>query len=468
MTLIVVGVSHKTAPVALREKLAFTEAELPQALKELLVSTEQVSEAVIVSTCNRTEVYASATTAPLGVETVRRFIRDYRHLDDDEVAELQGCLYTKQGQAMVEHLFRVVTSLDSLVLGEAQIIGQIRRAYMTASASHATGELFNHLFRQALEVGKRARSDTDIGAQSVSVSTVAVGLAERIFGSLEQTRVLVIGAGEMAELTLGYLVEKGSTHVTVANRTLEHARALAEGVGGQAIGFDRLQDALVQADIVISSTGSKDYVVDAATIDEVERMRDGRPILLVDIALPRDIDPGCMAIDGVYRYDLDDLGSIIDEHKQEREDEAAKVEELVEEETDAFLLWMQEREVTPTIKELYGKAENVCARELEHAERELAHAQGHPVSEAQRDVLQSFANAVSKKLLHGPTVRLRKQMGNPDAYLYTESARFLFGLDNNPLGLPCMHDLGQRCRIDRGDFCALAKQGTCPHGRSIR
>jgi len=467
MTLIVMGVSHKTAPVALREKLAFSEGEQPEALRSLLTLSESVTEAVIVSTCNRTEVYASALTAPLGFETVRQFLREYKHLSDDEIAALQGCLYIKQGEAMVEHLFRVVTSLDSLVLGEAQIIGQIRRAYMTASAAHACGELFNHLFRQALEVGKRARSETEIGAQSVSVSTVAVGLAMRIFGSLEERRALVLGVGEMAELTLGYLKEKGISRVTIANRTVAHARELAERIGGEVVGFDTLDDALCDADIVISSTGSPDYVISMDMMQRVCARRGDRPILLVDIALPRDIDPACMELDGVFRYDLDDMGSIIDEHMQEREEEAAKVEELVAQETDAFLLWMQEREVTPTIKELYGKADLICDRELEHACKALKTAQDGEVSEAQRAVLESLANAVAKKVLHGPAARLRKQTGNPDAYLYTESARFLFGLDNNPLGLPCKHDLGQRCRLERGDFCALASNGTCPHGRSL-
>lgn len=466
MTLLVVGLNHKTAPVALREKLACAEHELPHALDALLAKDE-ITQAVIVSTCNRTEVYASAITGPRGYQAITEFFAAYRGLDDAELDEMKESLYVRQGEAMIENLFRVAASLDSLVLGEAQILGQVRRAFLTAEARGATKEVFSCLFRKALEVGKLARSETEIGSRSVSVSTVAVNQAEQIFGTLAGREVLILGAGEMAELTLTYLRERGVGRVVVANRTLEHGRDLVARIGGTAISLDGLEAELAQADIVISSIFAPGYVIDRPMMERVSDAREGKAILIIDIALPRNIDPDCVQAEGVYCHDLDDLGAIIDEHRHEREIEAAKAEELVQREVASFLLWLQERQVVPTIKAIYQKADTVCDREVSHAVRELAKVQGRAVSAEEQAVLEALAASVSKKILHGPVIRMRKQAANPDAYIYTESARFLFGLDSNPLGLPCGHRV-DHCAMNAGHTCSVAVAGSCPFGRVVK
>ena len=466
MTLLVVGLNHKTAPVALREKLAFTERELPDAL-EALLGYDEITQGVIVSTCNRTEIYTSVVTAPRGYKAIVAFLRAYKQLDEAEIKRLSESLYARQGDAMIENLFRVASSLDSLVLGEAQILGQVRRAYQASECAGAVKEVFDRLFRKALEVGKKARSETEIGSQSVSVSTVAVKQAEQVFGTLAGREVLILGAGEMAELTLTYLREQGVGRVVVANRTLEHGQDLVARIGGQAIGLDALELELARADIVVSSIYAPGYVIDRAMMERVSGARDGRPILIIDIALPRNVEPACNEAQGVYYHDLDNLGSIIDEHRHEREIEAAKAEELVQREVASFLLWLQQRQVKPTIKEIYEKADNVCAREVKRAVHELAKVRGGQVSDDERAVLEALAASVSKKILHGPVIRMRKQAENPDAYNYTESARFLFGLDSNPMGLPCGHKR-ERCAMDAGHDCSIAFADACPFGRNVK
>lgn len=465
MALLAVGVSHRSADAALRGMLAFDDAELPYALPRLLASSEDVREAVILSTCNRTEVYADATTVPLGVAALKRFLAEDRLGGAaDELCE--DALRVWQGRGMVRHLFRVVCSLDSLVLGENQILAQVRDAFGVARQAGAVGELLDELFRRALQLGKRVRSETAIGAGSVSVSTAAVGAACEELGTLEERALLVVGAGEMAGLTARYAIERGAASVTVCNRTLARAQELARQVGGRAVGYECLSQELAAADLVISQTAASGYVLSEPLVAEAMASRDGRPLVLVDIALPADIDPEVVQIPGVTLISLDDLGERIQAHRRDRERDAREAEGLVSQAEGDFLSWMQQREVTPTIKEIYGKAAAINSRELERACRELAKVQGAPVSERQRAVLEALARAVSNKLLHGPVVRLRKQADNPDAFLYTESARFLFGLDNNPLGLPCKHDV-HRCRLDRGDGCSLAQAGTCPFGRRM-
>ena len=467
MAIIVIGVNHHTASAALREKITFPESQLPHALEVLLSSTDNLTEAVILSTCNRTELYAVAKSANQGIEELTEFVRDYKQLSPKDMEAFQAAMYARQSRAAIGRLFRVICSLDSLVLGEAQIQGQIKRAYQAAKECGATKELFNKLFKQALELGKNARSKTGIGAQSVSVSTVAVQLAQRIFGNLDGKTVLVIGAGEMAELTLSYLRCNGTSRLFVANRTREYARDLIGRVGGEGFfGLDELGYALSQADIVIASAYYPEgFLVTKKLVQKACENRIDRPLLLVDIALPRNIDDTCSNVDGVYCYSLDDLGAIIDQNKQQRELEAEKVRAMIHDEVDAFLLWMQERAVVPTIKELYGKAERICQREVAKAVKELRKTSGVVTEEDER-VLMALATAVAKKQLHGPVVRLRKQAKDPDAYIHTESARYLFGLDTNPLGLPC-GNRSDHCALEKGSGCSVAEIGECPFGNKI-
>ncbi|NTU89796.1 MAG: glutamyl-tRNA reductase [Actinobacteria bacterium] len=458
MSLLVMGLSHKTASVDLREKLAFPERVLPEALSHLS-DTGVVDEAVILSTCNRTEIYVDIVQPTGADEVLVGFLKEFHNLDTDDIAELRRHLYILQGVEMVEHLFSVVSSLDSLVLGEAQILAQVKNGYAVAFDAGFCGVVFNHLFPQALEVGKRAHTETSIGANSISVSTTAVNLARRVFEDLEQRTILVVGAGEMGELTANYLVEQGVKKVTVTNRTFSAAVELAGRIGGEAVEFNDLVDCLARTDIVISSTAATDYVITKKQVEFARHRRRGHSLLLIDIALPRDIDPACNDLPDVYVYDLDAFSSMIDSNIYERELEAAKVKTIVASEVETFFTWMQERKVAPTISHMYSKMETICDGEVERASRMLASAKGAPITDAEKEVLKTIAQSVGKKLLHGPTVRLRKQATNPDGYRYTDAARFLFGLDAYPLGRSCRSCKEKNmCKKDEDGTCYLAKK----------
>lgn len=435
MNLVMVGLSHKTASIEVREKVTYPSHALQEAL-QTLTAYEGIKEAVIVSTCNRTEIYVTAFSVEVGSDAVIDFMASSHGFP---LGKLEPHLYIKSGEDVVAHLFQVVSSLDSMVLGEAQIQGQIRSAYKAAEEAKYTSDLLNQLFRQALSVGKRVRAVTDIGANSVSISTAAVTLAKRIFDSLEGRRILIVGAGEMSELTAQYLKELGARSVVVANRTYERAQEIAQNFDGEAIKFDQLESYLSEADIVISSTAAPGYVIKPAMVKAACRKRRGHSLLLIDIALPRDIDPACNKLHDVYVYDIDDLEGIIELHKEERKAEAEKVKLIIIEEVEDFKVWYQALSVKPTVKQIRQKANAIVEVEVEKAIKRLSGD-----NEKDREVVEAMANAIVKKVLHGPTARLNQQAGNPDAYLITESARFLFGLDSNPDGrVSCNRDCAQ-------------------------
>ena len=466
MTLLAVGVSHKTAPVELRGKLAIPHDQLSGMLSALL-SDDAVMEAVILSTCNRTEVYAQAVTAPDGVRAIVDLLSSLPGMDERNAELLTRTLVVKQGPGAVEHLFRVSSSLDSLVLGEAQIIGQVRRAFAVAEESHAVDEVMRRLFRNALEVGKLVRERTAIGERSVSVSMVAVHLAERELGSLAARSALVVGAGEMGLLALAYLKERGVDRVVIANRTLARAEEAAARMGGVAATLDELEDQLTQADLVVACAGCSEYLVTQEMLGRAIEKRDAStsPFVIVDVALPRTVDPVCADVPGVRCFDLDDLEAVVAENTRLRVAESMHAEALVAEQTDAFLAWLQGRVVTPTVKQMHDKARSVCETETSRAAKALAAIRGDQAGGSEIAVLDALANAVAKKLLHGPTARLRKQASDPDAYRYTEAARYLFGLDAYPQGFSCRSDEGRTCRLVAGGSCARHGGGVCPHNR---
>jgi glutamyl-tRNA reductase len=461
MTLLALGLSHKTAPVALREKLAIEEPELASALAKLL-GDPMIDEAVILSTCNRTEFYVSAKDAPKGADALRGFLEAQLDQPGDPAAvaaaslpplgSLREHFYLLQDKAVVEHLFTVVSSLDSQILGEAQILGQVRSAYTAAASAGATGALLNKLFKQAIECGRLVRNATAIGAQSVSISTAAVNLAQRVYESITGLKVLLIGTGQMGRLAAQYLAEKGAAQIIIANRTLANAEALAEEMQAseanqsewRAVGLDEVPACLSAVDVALSCTAAAGYVLDVATVRAGRRRHRGRPLLLVDIAMPRDIEPAAGEEPNVYLYDLDDLGVIVDEHLSEREGEAKKAEILVTEQVDGFVSWLQEQEVTPTIKQLHDKVSATVDKERARAAKELAKKRGAPLSADELAVLEAMAQSITNKVLHGPTMRLRTQASDPDSYRYTEAARYLFGLDTNPTGIPHVHHRKQQ------------------------
>ncbi|MHB1324545.1 MAG: glutamyl-tRNA reductase [Coriobacteriia bacterium] len=420
MHLVLIGLSHKTAPVAIREKLTFPAGVQHDALNRL-IQAEGIREAAIVSTCNRTEVYAVASSEDGGARTVVSFLADYHDLD---VAELRPYLYVITGEKVVRHLFRVVASLDSMVVGEAQILGQVKEAYDHAFNADATSRVFNKLFRQSFEVGKRVRTETAIGESAVSISYAAVELAKKVFETLEGRSILIVGAGKMSELTAKHLVCNGIARVLVVNRTFERAEEMAQRFGGIAVPYEQIYECMREADIVISSTAATEYVITKKDLAPVTRART-RPLFLIDIAVPRDIDPAVNDLGGVFLYDIDDLSGVVESNLEERQVEARRAEGIIDEEIAAFFAWVESMEVVPTVAAIRAKAEVIRQMELDRALKRL------DLSEKDRKTVEALTCAIVNKLLHGPTARLKKAAAGKDGYEYMEVARTLYGLEDS-------------------------------------
>jgi len=425
MHLTLVGLSHKTAPVEIRERLTFPANRQAEALS-ILTSSSAVNEAVILSTCNRTEIYCVTASGADGPAAVIDFVADYHDLDR---AELERYLYVLEGEAVVRHLFRVVASLDSMVLGEAQILGQVKEAYEASFNAGASQRIFNKLFRQSFELGKRVRNETEIGENAVSISYAAVELAKQVFDTLEGRTILVLGAGKMSELTAKHLVCNGVKKVLVANRTHERALELATKFDGEAILYDDMFDRMREADIVISSTAATHYVVTKERVAAARKGRKGSPLFFIDIALPRDIDPAVNDLADVYLYNIDDLNGVVSQNLEERMREAERAEVIIAEEMDSFEAWLESLDVVPTVAAMRAKAEQIRLAELQRAIKRLG-----GLSEKELETVEKLSSAIVNKMLHGPTERLKQVAGDKDGYNYVESARFLYGLDSNPEG----------------------------------
>jgi glutamyl-tRNA reductase len=418
--ILALGVSHRTAPLELRERLALPEGRAVSVLSDLR-ATEQVQEAAALSTCNRTELYlvvsdpVEAESTALGVLARQAEIRP---------TELVGHLYALRSSEAARHLFRVTAGLDSMIVGEAEIQGQVKRAYELALVEGATGPILNRMFRGALAAGKRARSETAVSEKGVSISSVAVELAQRTLGDLAKRRVLVIGAGETAELTARALVARGVQTVFIANRRYDRAIGLAQRFGGQAVRFDELPEQLGRADIVVSATNSPHHIVEPDELREVMESRDGRPLLIVDIAVPRDVDPSCRDIVGVSLHDVDDVQGMVERNASGREAEARHAEGILDSERDAFERWFGSLEVLPTVAALRDRADEIVRRVL--AENE---PRWENLSDADRHRLEKMAGAIASRLLHEPTLRMKRSAEDEDAYVYVQVLRDLFGLD---------------------------------------
>ncbi|MFA5844119.1 MAG: glutamyl-tRNA reductase [Coriobacteriia bacterium] len=420
MHLTLVGLSHKTAPVEIREKLTFPAHRQEEALS-LLTGGDEVAEAIIVSTCNRTEIYAVTASEEAGARAVVDFMAGFHALDRDDLARY---LYVVNGEAVVRQLFRVVASLDSMVVGEAQILGQVKEAYEHAFAAGGTGRVFNKLFRQSFEVGKRVRSETEIGENAVSISYAAVELAKKVFETLEGRTILVLGAGKMSELTAKHLLSNGVRKVLVANRTYERAVELAERFSGEPIRYEDLFERMREADIVISSTAATHYVIDRDRVAGAMRGRGPRPLFLIDIAVPRDIDPAVNDLANVFLYDIDDLNGVVSSNLEERTREARRAEVIIEEEFHEFAAWLESMEVVPTVAAIRSDAERVRQEELAKALKRL-----EGLSEKELATVDALTCAIVNKMLHGPTSRLKQAAGTKDGYVYVDTARQLYGLE---------------------------------------
>jgi glutamyl-tRNA reductase len=418
--LLVLGISHKTAPVELRERVALPEGRAASVLRDL-VSTEHIHEAVALSTCNRTELYLAvgddveAETTALGILARQSDIRP---------TELVTHLYSLRNQDAARHLFRVTAGLDAMVVGETEIQGQVKRAYELALVERTTSAIMNRLFREALAAGKRIRTETSIGAGHVSVSSVAVQLAREALGDLSGRRVVIVGAGETGELTAKALVEAGVRSVFVANRHYDRAIGLAQRFGGKAVRFDELPSELEHADIVVSSTGSPHHIVEREGLGAVMAAREGRPLLMIDIAVPRDIDPAVAGIDGVVLRDIDDLQRVVDRNVSGREAEARRAEGLIDHELARFTRWLETLEVLPTITALQARGEAVVKQVL--TENRTA---WENLSDADRERLELLAATIAKRLLQQPILRLKARTDEHVTYAYIQALRELFGLE---------------------------------------
>ena len=418
--LLTLGVSHKTAPLELRERLSLTEGRAVGALHEL-TAAPGIHEAAAISTCNRTELYlvvsdpVEAESTALGILTRQAEIRP---------TELLGHLYSLRAEEGARHLLRVTAGLDSMIVGEAEIQGQVKRAFELSMVEGGTGPVLNRLFRGALAAGGRAREETGISEKGVSIPSVAVELARRALGSLSDRRVLVVGAGETAELVARALVVRGVGAVFVANRHYDRAIGIAQRFEGSAVRFEELPEQLQEADIVVSATNSPHHIVERDELAQVMATRTERPLMLIDIAVPRDIDPSCREVAGVSVHDIDDVQQIVERNESGREAEAKRAERIIEAELERFERWLGLQEVVPTISALREHGDEVVRRVL--AENE---GRWESLSEADRERVEKMAGAIASRLLHEPTLRIRRSACSGEAYVFISALRELFGLD---------------------------------------
>lgn len=418
MSLIVVGLNHRTAPVDLLERMTVPEELLAKVLHDL-GEREHLLEVVVLSTCNRIEVYARCTHFHPAVGDVSAFLSDYSGAAPDDFADL---LYTYYDDAAIAHLFAVAAGLDSMIVGESEILGQVREAWQ-AAVREGTAPQLAGLFRHAVESGKRVRTETGISRHPVSIPSAAVSVAAEHLGTFEGAKVLVIGAGQMATGLASTLRSRGVGHVWIANRTLAKAQAAAERIGAQAIPLSEIADTLVDADVLLSSTASTQVLVERATIEMVMACRGGRPLLVVDVALPRDVDPGVREINDVTLLDLDDLKDYARRSAERRRGEIGKVREILAAEVERYRADRSSREVAPLVTSLRDLGEGVRAAELERFRAKLDR-----LDPDQRALVEALTQGIVNKLLHEPTVRVKDAAGTPRGEYYADALAALFDL----------------------------------------
>jgi glutamyl-tRNA reductase len=424
--IVLVGLSHHTAPVEVRERVAFANGRLEPALRGL-VALPGVEEGVIVSTCNRVEVLACGPSADAVAAALPGFLATEHGVAADV---LTSGLYTYRGREAVRHLFRVAASLDSMVVGEPQILGQLKDQYAAASAAGASGRILHRCFHKSFSVAKRVRSETGIAARAVSVGSAAVELAREIFDRFEDKTALLIGAGEMGQLVARGLLAQGTGSLVVANRTLDRATEIARELNGMAVPLDKLVRTLMLADLVVGAAAGDGFVLGRHEIHEALRERRGRPMILIDLAVPRGFDPAIRGLDGAYLYDIDDLEGVIAENKDARWQEAALAEAIVEGEVDNFVQWLDGLDVVPTVVELRAKLERIREREVA---RHLATG-GAALDPRQREGVERLTRAIVNKILHAPVTELRRRGSDVEELAAVEVVRALFrlGADDEP------------------------------------
>jgi glutamyl-tRNA reductase len=417
--LLALGASHKTAPVEVREKLALPEPRAAEFLRDLRGAAD-VQEAVAISTCNRTELYLVVGDP---VEAEGRLLSMLASQAGIRPTELAQAIYSYRNCDAARHLYRVTAGLESMIVGEAEVQGQVKRAYDAALTGETVGALTNHLFKAALKAGKRVRTETGIAERQLSLPGVAVALAKEQLGALTDRSVVIVGTGETSELTARALADSGGHTVFVASRRRARAVSLARRYGGSSVSFDELPVALEHADIVVAATASPHLLLEARELAEVMRARDGRPILLIDLAVPRDIDAGCGDLEGVSLYDIDDLEAVIARNRKVRQVEARKAEGIIEEEIQHFAAWLGSLEVLPTVSALRGRADEIVEQVLRENSTKWESA-----SPRDRERIGALARAIANRLLHEPTVRM-KELSDDRVHARMALVRELFGLE---------------------------------------
>jgi glutamyl-tRNA reductase len=420
MNLLLAGVNHKTAAVDLREKLCRLIPETGAAYRELL-SVDHIREALCYNTCNRVEVLCVAADAEVAAARLAAFFARPAGVTPEVLAP---SLYVHHGQEAVRHLFRVAASLDALVVGEPQILGQVKEAYRQATEHQATGPILNRLLHKTFSVAKRVRTETGIGDHAVSVSYAAVSLGKKIFGDLQGKEVLLLGAGEMAELALEHLKGQQVGRIVVANRTWERGQRLAQRFRGEAVSLEELADQLLTADILLSSTGSPSYLLTREQVKAAMRRRRQRPLFMIDIAVPRDLDPRINDLDNVYLYNIDDLQEVVEANRERRQAAAAQAERLVLAETRKFMDWLETLAVYPTIISLKEKARTICRAELKKTQSHMG-----TLTPEQALALEILTQSITQKLLHDPIIFLKRNRRPRNPHQELDLVRRLFHLD---------------------------------------
>ena len=420
MHTLVVGLNYKTAPVEIREKLSFIEAELPKAMAALQ-DEKSILENVIVSTCNRTEIYAVVDQLHTGRYYIKQFLAKWFDLT---IEQFENHLFIREEDASLNHLFRVTAGIDSMVLGETQILGQVKKSFLQGQELGTTGTVFNHLFKQAVTFAKRAHSETAIGENAVSVSYAAVELAKKIFGSLQNKHVAILGAGKMGELAIQNLYGSGVGKVTVINRTFEKAKSLATKFEGNAKSMNELQCSLLEADILISSTGATEYVIDYELMKYVSKMRKGDPLFMVDIAVPRDLDPKIGDLPNVFLYDIDDLQGIVNANLAEREKAAQQITNMISTEVVEFKDWFATLGVVPVISALRKKAASIQAETMQSIENKMP-----DLTERERKILNKHTKSIINQLLKEPILQAKEIANSPLASEQLHLFQQIFGIE---------------------------------------
>ncbi|MHA0857048.1 glutamyl-tRNA reductase [Paenibacillus sp. CMAA1364] len=421
MHIVVVGLNYRTAPVEVREKFAFTDQDLPDALHQLK-RTKTVLEGVIVATCNRTEIYVVVDRLHMCGYFIRGFIEQWFGIPREEFTQH---IYIYEDEQALAHLFRVTCSLDSMVLGETQILGQVRNAFLVSQCNQATGMWFNTLFKQAVTLGKRVHSETNIGESAVSISYAAVELGKRIFGLFTNKKVLILGAGKMSELTVKHLYSNGAAEVIVANRTFARAEELARRFNGTPCTLQAAIERLDEVDILISSTGAENYILNANQVKYSMKRRQSRPLFIIDIAVPRDIDPSIGDIDNVFLYDIDDLEGIVQSNLEMRRVEADKIEIMIEEEMLIFNQWLKTLGVRPVIRALQEKSNIIHEETMESLFNKLPDLDAH-----QRKVIRRHTKSIINQMLHDPINRIKEMTGEKNGEESLDVFTQIFGLEN--------------------------------------